>query len=110
MVFLDTMLPYIKDGIAAIGILVIVGGAVRSVLQLLLCAFYRIYDINAIRFEFGNCVILGLEFMVAADIVGSMIEPDYYNLGLLGLLVLIRTILSYFLSLELETLTQDPQL
>jgi len=68
------------------------------------CAHKNV-DTNAIRLQFGNSIILGLEFMVGADIVGSLVEPDYYNLGLLGILVLIRTILSYFLNIELESLS-----
>jgi uncharacterized membrane protein len=43
--------------------------------------------------------------MVGADIVGSLVQPDYYNLGLLAILVVIRTVLSYFLNLELAMLT-----
>ncbi len=60
---------------------------------------------NYIRLQFGDSVILGLEFMVGADIVGSLVAPDYYNLGLLAIIVLIRTVLTYFLSLELKELT-----
>lgn len=105
MLFFDMVLLYIRDFIGAIGVLVISCGAVRSVYQLFQLIIHNNFDTNYIRLQFGNSVILGLEFMVGADIVGSLVQPDYYNLGLLAILVLIRTVLSYFLNLELQELT-----
>ena len=105
MLFFDTLLLYTKESISAIGVFVIILGAIRSVHQLMQFIINKDFSINNIRLQFGHSVILGLEFMVAADIIGSLVQPDYYNLGLLGILVLIRTILSYFLNLELEALS-----
>jgi uncharacterized membrane protein len=109
MLFLDNTLLYIREFIATIGVVVITVGALKSVAQLYRLVRYRSITANYIRLQFGNSVILGLEFMVGADIVGSLVQPDYYNLGLLAILVLIRTILSYFLNLELAALTPDQQ-
>lgn len=105
MVMIDDALSYIRGFIAAIGVLVIVLGAIRSLYQLSMLLMHEEFDANYIRLQFGDSVILGLEFMVGADIVGSLIDPDYYNLGLLAIIVLIRTVLSYFLSLELKALS-----
>lgn len=105
MIYFDQFLPYVREFIAMIGVVVITAGAVRSVYQLLQLVMYNSVSSSYIRLEFGDSVILGLEFMVGADIVGSMVSPDYYNLGLLAILVLVRTILSYFLNLELIALT-----
>jgi len=104
MLFFDSFLLYIKEGISLIGVAVIIIGTLHSLYQLARFILHKQFDPNYIRLQFGNSVILGLEFMVGADIVGSLIKPDYYNLGLLAILVLIRTILSYFLNLELSTL------
>lgn len=101
----DTFLHVTRNAISVIGVFVIIAGALRSVYQLLIVLIRRDFDMNYIRLQFGDSVILGLEFMVGADIVGSLVQPDYYNLGLLAILVLIRTILSYFLNLELQALT-----
>jgi uncharacterized membrane protein len=105
MMFFDPYLLYIREAIAVIGVVVISVGALRSIYQLFLLVTEDAFDANYIRLQFGNSVILGLEFMVGADIVGSLVQPDYYNLGLLAILVLVRTILSYFLNLELAALT-----
>lgn len=105
MLFFDVPLLYIREFIALIGIAVITLGAVRSVYQLFMLIFHKEFDTNQIRLQFGDSIILGLEFMVGADILGSLVAPDYYNLGLLAIIVVIRTFLSYFLRLELKGLT-----
>ena len=99
------ILYYIRAVIGSIGVLVICLGALRSVYQLLMLLFYQQFNANYIRLQFGDSVILGLEFMVGADIIGSLAAPDYYNLGLLAIIVAIRTVLSFFLSHELQGLS-----
>ncbi len=52
--------------------------------------------------QLGRTLLLCLEFLVAADIIYTIaIEPSFNSLGLLGLLVLIRTFLSVSLEMEL---------
>ncbi len=104
MLILDALLLYIKEFIAAIGVLVITCGAVCSLYQLFMLVIFKKFDTNYIRLQFGNSVILGLEFMVGADVIGLLIKPNYYNLGIFVLLVLTRTFLSYFLNRELKEL------
>jgi uncharacterized membrane protein len=54
------------------------------------------------RNDFGRAILLGLEFLVAADIVGTVaIGPTLQDLSVLGLLVLIRTFLSFSLEVEI---------
>jgi uncharacterized membrane protein len=51
----------------------------------------------------GKALLLGLEFLVAADIVRTVaLEPTLLNVGILGLLVIIRTFLSWSLVVEIE--------
>jgi uncharacterized membrane protein len=46
--------------------------------------------------------LLGLEFLIASDIVGTVaVGPTYTDLGILALLVVIRTFLSFSLELEI---------
>jgi len=56
------------------------------------------------RLVLCQSIIFGLEFMVASDVVRTMVAPDYTNVIILGGLVVIRTILSYFLTMEVEHL------
>lgn len=105
MFYSEIYLLHIRQVIATIGVIVISLGAVRSIYQLFHVLVTRSFDPNYIRLQFGNCMVLGLEFMVGADIIGSLVAPDYYNLGMLGIIVIIRTVLSYFLTLELKGLS-----
>lgn len=55
------------------------------------------------RSTFGRSVLLGLEILVAADLIRTIaVEPTLDNLYVLGLLVVIRTFLSWSLDVELE--------
>jgi uncharacterized membrane protein len=47
-------------------------------------------------------LVLGLEFMLAADIVRTVVDPTWEELGELGATALIRTFLNYFLERDLE--------
>ncbi len=52
--------------------------------------------------QLGRTLLLCLEFLVASDIIYTIaVEPSFKSLGLLGLLVLIRTFLSVSLEMEL---------
>ena len=53
---------------------------------------------EAIRLKLGSYLVLALEFFIAGDIVKTIITPSWQSLGILGVIVVIRTILSYFLT------------
>ncbi len=55
------------------------------------------------RTSLARGILLGLEFLVAADIIGTVaVDPTLENLLVLGLIVLIRTFLSFTLQLEIS--------
>jgi len=55
------------------------------------------------RSNIGRAILLGLEFLVAADIINTVaIEPSLQSLLILGGIVLIRTFLSFSLEVEIE--------
>ena len=55
------------------------------------------------RSHLGRAILLGLELMVAADIINTVaVEPTFRNLGVLGLIVVIRTFLSFSLEVEIN--------
>lgn len=57
---------------------------------------------EAIRLKLGSYLVLALEFFIAGDIVKTIITPTWESLGILGAIVVIRTILSYFLTKDLK--------
>ena len=57
---------------------------------------------QAFRQELGRTLLLTLEFLIAADIIDTLaVEQTLASVGMLGLLVLIRTVLSFALQVEL---------
>ena len=58
---------------------------------------------HGLRADLGRAILLGLELLVIADIIGTVaIEPTLQNLGVLAVIVLIRTFLSFSLELEVS--------
>ena len=51
---------------------------------------------------FARWLILGLEFMLAADIVRTVIAPTWVDIGQLAAIAVIRTFLNFFLERDLE--------
>ena len=55
------------------------------------------------RLYFGRSILLGLEVLVAADLIRTVaVEPTLHNVLVLGLIVLIRTFLSFSLEIEID--------
>jgi uncharacterized membrane protein len=51
----------------------------------------------------GRALLLGLEILVAADVIRTVaLEPTWDNIAALGLLVVVRTLLSWTLVVEIE--------
>lgn len=58
---------------------------------------------HTLRADLGRAILLGLEFLVIADIIGTVaVEPTLHNLGVLAVIVTIRTLLSFALELEVS--------
>jgi uncharacterized membrane protein len=91
--------------IEAIGVLVVIVGSIlssvtfiRSYRQLPEGAAYRMY-----RRQLGRSIMLGLEFLIAGDIIRTVIVADTLeNVAVLAMIILIRTFLSVTLHLEVE--------
>jgi uncharacterized membrane protein len=101
----------IQYAISLVGILIIVSGVVVAAVQYmtLIVRGELIHEgsrINNIRLTLGRVLILGLEFIVAADLIGTTTTPDYYALGLAAIIVAIRTLLSFSLNRELMSLSK----
>ena len=56
-----------------------------------------------LRVNLGSYILLGLEILIVADVIESISNRSYEDLILLGGIVLIRTIMGYFLDKELTS-------
>jgi len=52
--------------------------------------------------RFGVWLLLGLEFELAADIIETVISPEWMDIAKLGAIAVIRTFLNYFLEKDLD--------
>ena len=89
-----------------VGVALLVGGAALATAAFLLRlshgrSFRDAY--HELRADLGRAILLGLEFLVIADIIGTVaVEPTLQNLAVLAVIVAIRTLLSFALELEVS--------
>jgi len=57
--------------------------------------------------QFARWIVLALEFALAADIVRTAIAPTWDDIGRLGAIALIRTVLNYFLEKDMQEFDPD---
>jgi uncharacterized membrane protein len=96
------------------GIAIILSGVLLALYKYLCLVFTNQFSlqgsssINSIRLDLGRILILGLEFIVAADLIGTTSTPDYYAVGMLAIIVLVRTVLSFSINRELMSIGKEP--
>jgi uncharacterized membrane protein len=98
------LMELIGRSVDAVGVLIIVIGAVAATGRFVLrtridfASSYRSY-----RQNLGRAILLGLEFLIAGDIIRTVVvAPTLENVLILALIVVIRTFLSMALQLEVE--------
>lgn len=102
------VIHYVSLAIGLVGAVVITWGVLIAVIELLSLEVKRLKGDNIcagrdhLRHHLGSYILLGLEFLIAADIVRTVVRPTLQELTVLGGIVVIRTILSYFLNLEMR--------
>jgi len=94
-------------GIEILGAVVIVAGVLRVAVTRGTVRFLFKLDepgaYGSYKQQMGRSLLLGLEFLVAGDVVRTVaLEPTLLNVSVLGLLVLVRTFLSWTLAVEIE--------
>lgn len=91
-----------------IAVVVMVWGGVVVVMRLFVSEWRHLQgrgdrvEFEKVRVEFGQRIVLAVEFLIAADLIESILNPTLEELMSLGVIVLIRTVLSYFLTQEVD--------
>jgi len=98
---LDQSIRATGGGIEIFGVLLIISGIAWSTYRQLRRPISE-QDSDVYKIRIGRSLLLGLEVLVAADIVTIAHELTFMSLGLLAGLVLVRTFLSWTLVLEIE--------
>lgn len=101
---LESVMQGIVVFFEVVGVAVILGGFVLALFRA--GRQYRATGMGAfetLRATFGRAILLGLEVLIAADLVRTItVELTLYNLGVLAALIGIRTILSLSLEVEID--------
>lgn len=97
-------IEYIAKGMEAIGVVIIALGGIIAISRFLISQLKDNQHLYVrLRQELGKAILLGLEVLVAADIIATVVtEPTLQRVLTLGVIVLIRTFLSLSLQVEIE--------
>jgi uncharacterized membrane protein len=118
----DTVLEPVLRSIAAhlasivegLAMLVISIGVLRSIglylVQNVKPVESRNEFVKAIQLGLGRTLALGLEFLIAGDILRTAVAPTQHQILRLGAIVLLRTLMNYFLEHEMHQVEEDARL
>ena len=105
---LVTAVGYLKLAVEAVGAAIVGFGALATVVVYLLSVFgIRKRSYTEIRLFLGRYLALGLEFQLGSDILSTAVSPTIDEVKILAAIVVIRTVLNYFLSREIERERQE---
>ncbi len=104
-------LEILSTSISIISLIIVIYGAIIA-----FCAFihnesrrftgkYSFTATRELRADLGTYLLLGLEFLIASDILKTVLEPSLNELAILGGVVILRSILSIFLNKRNQRIT-----
>ncbi|HVN11321.1 MAG TPA: DUF1622 domain-containing protein [Kineosporiaceae bacterium] len=100
------LMDRVAQGFEALGAAILVVGVIWSFVLAAIAvrrSGWSTKPYQVLRQSFGGTLLLGLEILVAADLVRTVaVAPTLDNVLVLGLIVLIRTLLSFSLETEIE--------
>jgi uncharacterized membrane protein len=104
--WLQFLVGYLATG-AEISAAVVIGIAVLRAIGLYLYQLLASTDrhfnyLESIRLRLGRVLALGLEFTIASDILRTVVSPSRQEITNLGAIVLLRSLLNYFLEMEIS--------
>lgn len=102
-------LHHTSFGIGVLGVLVICFGVLCGLARFIHLELQAARGANvaedrkSLRHLLGYYLLLGLEFLIAADIVDTLMKPSAQDLLVLGVIIVIRTVISHSLNAELKS-------
>lgn len=105
-------LEYLVVAIDIFGCLILLIGALRFVVGFVRAelsgdAKSRVMGVNRERVELGRYILAGLELLIVSDITHTALSLAMADLVFLGVLVVIRSLISYFLDRELDQVKKE---
>jgi uncharacterized membrane protein len=101
---LKQLTTYLAGGIEVAAALIIGVAAVQATLRSLPFFVTRVTsrqeEVELIRLRLGRWLTLAIEFELGADILRTAVAPTWNDIGQLAAIVVLRTVLNYFLQRE----------
>ena len=93
--------------VGSIGLAIIIWGVLVEAVRFIMAEYTNLrkrktLHFLVIRHELGMYLLLGLEFLIAGEMVHTLFQPSLDQVFILALVVAIRTVLSFFLTREME--------
>lgn len=111
MEHLKSALEAISLGIDLVGISILLVGFIKGMILYVKSEFPQpggksgIMLIQELRCKIGLYILLALDFLIASDIINSTVHTELKDLYELGIIVLLRTAIGYFLGKEIQEST-----
>ena len=98
------LMEIVGTAVDGVGVFIVAAGALVATARLMVRRGHNTGNYySSFRQDIGRAILLGLEFLIAGDIIRTVVvAPTIQNVLVLGLIVLIRTFLSLSLQLEIE--------
>ncbi len=101
--YTNESIHFISKLIELSGLSVVIIGGIFSIIRFFINLIKKQDAYPTFRKDLGRSILLGLEFLVAGDIISTIaIEPTLTSVSVLGLIVIIRTFLSISLEVEID--------
>ncbi|MGC9434864.1 MAG: DUF1622 domain-containing protein [Methanomicrobiales archaeon] len=101
---MDSLAPVVQGAALILeicgAVLVMYGGVYAALGVIQREVLKRPITYQTLRWDFTTKIVFGLEFLIAADIINTILSPTIEELVVLGAVVIIRTVLGYFLEKE----------
>jgi len=100
-------LVLISTSIGIGAIIIIAWGALLSFFKFIILEIKRLRGTKTyrekeiLRHQFASYLLLGLEFLIAADVILTITYPSLAEIAILASIVVIRTVISYFIDKEM---------
>jgi len=104
---LADLLSRVSEVVGVIGVAIILWGVLIAIVATIRVEWKSLQKRRStrekilLRQQFGSLLLLGLEFLIAADVIRTVVQPTLEEVAVLGGIVAIRTVISYFLHREM---------
>ena len=108
----ETVMELALPPLKALSIAIIIWGVVCAAMRLVVMEAKLLRgkdykrDAGLIREHLGYYLLLALEFLIAVDIIETLMHPDWKELGILAGLVVLRTVMGFSLNWELKEIEE----